>query len=130
MSDSEPGGNLLETFGLSVDELSEELVTVSLEITPELHQPAGVMHGGISLVLAETAASMGADYASDDNQNVFGMEINANHLKPVESGRLRAEARPLHRGSTTHVWEVNLLNEDDDLVCRSRCTLSVKTLSD
>lgn len=120
---------LHETLGIEIDEIQDDSVTVSMEVSEEHHQPAGYMHGGVSLVLAETAASVAADVNSDDDQNVFGMEINANHLKPFKTGRLRATARPLHRGKTSQVWEVNLRDDGDKLICRSRCTLSVRSPS-
>lgn len=121
---------LHDTLGIEIDNVGENEVTVSMVVTPDHHQPAGYMHGGVSLVLAETAASVAADVNSDDDKNVFGMEINANHLKPFKRGRLRAIARPLHKGKTSHVWEVNLRDDADELICRSRCTLSVQSPSD
>ncbi|MFB6346267.1 MAG: PaaI family thioesterase [bacterium] len=123
---SEQGG-LIDTLGIEIETIREDKVVVSLDVTARHHQPAGFMHGGISLVLAETAASIGADTSTDEDVNVFGMEINANHLKPFKTGRLRAVAEPLHRGNSTHVWEVNLLNNEEERICRSRCTLSVRS---
>lgn len=117
---------LHETLGIELEDLRDERVVVAMEVTGDHHQPAGYMHGGVSLVLAETAASVGADHTTPETRNVFGMEINANHLKPFKTGRLRAVATPLHRGKTTHVWQVNVRDGSDRLICRSRCTLSVR----
>lgn len=119
---------LAETLGIEVEEATPERVVVSLEITPDHHQPAGIMHGGVSLVLAETAASIGGNTASPDDKMPLGLEINANHVRPVEEGVLRAEGTPKHIGSTTHVWNIELKNEDDQLVSTSRCTLAIRPI--
>lgn len=128
-SNREPEG-LMDTLGMQLEKATEEEVIVSLEVTSDHHQPAGYMHGGISLVLAETAASIGADVSTATDTNVFEMEINANHIKPFRTGRLSAVAQPLHRGKTSHVWEVDLRSGADKLICRSRCTLSVRKRTD
>lgn len=97
-----------------------------MKVGPQVHQPYGFLHGGVSVLLAETCASIGADLASGVDKRVFGMEINANHLRPVRAGYVRAVGVPIHVGRTTQVWEARITTEDDDrLVCISRCTLAV-----
>lgn len=110
---------------MTFEEASEERVVVTMEVTPRTHQPAGILHGGVSLVLAETAASTGAGINCPPEKMPVGQEINANHIRPKATGTLRAVAVPLHRGRTSHVWTVEIRDEDGKLVCVSRCTLAI-----
>jgi uncharacterized protein (TIGR00369 family) len=79
----------------------------------------------VSVVLAESAASVGGYLAAPDGHTAVGIEINANHVRSMREGRLTAVATPVHTGRTTHVWEIELTNEDDALICVSRCTLAI-----
>jgi 1,4-dihydroxy-2-naphthoyl-CoA hydrolase len=89
-------------------------------------QPAGVLHGGASVTLAETLASWGAGCCVDRRkQFCVGQEINANHVRAVRHGWVHGIARPLHRGRTSHVWEVRITNDEGKLVCVSRITLAI-----
>ncbi|MCL4130304.1 UNVERIFIED_CONTAM: hypothetical protein GTU68_051646 [Idotea baltica] len=89
-------------------------------------QPAGLLHGGASVALAETVASIGGlIHTHDQGKKVVGQEINANHLRPVKSGIVTGTAKPIHIGKSTHVWEINIRDERQRLVCVSRCTLHV-----
>src|SRR5699024_26166 len=90
------------------------------------HQPAGFLHGGASVLLAETAASIGGYLNIDPAEEiVFGIDINATHVRSKKSGAVTAAASPFHIGKTTMVWEININDEEDTLVCISRCTLGV-----
>lgn len=121
-----PTGTLLETLGIEVLEASGDRVVATMPVGPRVHQPFGLLHGGASVALAETAASIGATlHVARDGKQAVGMEINANHLRPMREGRLRAVATPLHRGRSTQVWQVELRDERERLVCASRCTLAV-----
>ncbi|MFZ5623132.1 MAG: PaaI family thioesterase [Gemmatimonadota bacterium] len=101
-------------------------VVAELTITPALHQPFGLLHGGASVAVAETVASIGAWINIDQDDRVaVGLEINANHIRPRRDGTLTATGRPLHRGRTTQVWEVEITDERGRLVCISRCTVAV-----
>lgn len=114
------------TLGIRFEELEAEAVTVAVDVDQRLYQHAGIVHGGIFVLLAESAASTCAALNVEIEQvEVSGMEINANHLRKVTAGTLRATARPLHRGSTTHVYGIEVKN-DDALVCVSRCTIAVR----
>ena len=117
-------GGLNRTLGIELIELTPERVVGTMRVTPAHHQPLGYLHGGASLALAETVASMGGALNSATGTAVFGMEINANHLRPVRSGLLTATGTPLHRGRTTQVWEVKIRDEQEKLVCVSRCTVA------
>lgn len=90
-------------------------------------QPFGLLHGGASVALAETLASVGAWLNIDDEtKTAVGVEINANHLRPVKKGgTVEGTAHPIHKGSQTQVWETRIFNDDEKLVCVSRCTLAV-----
>lgn len=121
----EASGGLCGLLGIETDEATAGRVVATMPITPRHHQPFGYLHGGATVALAETVASIGANLASPDDHVAFGMEINANHLRPVREGRLHAEALPVHVGRTSQVWEVKVRDEQDRLICVSRCTLAV-----
>lgn len=114
------------TLGIQYEELAADRVVATMPVVPRVHQPLGYLHGGASVVLAESAASMGANVtAFAHGKAAFGLEINANHVRPMTEGLLRAVATPLHRGRTTHVWEVRISDEAGHLVCAARCTLAL-----
>ena len=113
------------TLGVKYERLDPEEVVATLEVGPAHHQPLGYLHGGTSVALAESVASVGGTLNAPEGSAAFGMEINANHLRPMQSGLLRATARPLHRGKTSQVWEVRITDENGRLICVARCTLAV-----
>lgn len=110
---------------MQFEEASKDRVVVTMRIGPHVHQPAGILHGGASVVLAETAASVGANIHCAEGMRAVGQEINANHLRAKRDGLLRAVAVPVHVGRSTQVWTVEIRDEDAKLVCISRCTLAV-----
>lgn len=113
-------------LGMELVSLEDGRAVATMPVDSRHHQPYGILHGGASVALAETVASMGGWYlAHRDNKVVVGLEINANHLKKVRSGILSAEAKILHRGRSTQVWEIRIKDEKNILVCISRCTLAV-----
>lgn len=118
-----PNTGLTQLLGIEFTELSAEKVVATMPVTPNHHQPLGYLHGGASVALAETVASVGGYLAAQ--KPVFGLEINANHIKSKKSGILRATATPLHIGSRTHVWDIKITDEKETLICVSRCTLAV-----
>ncbi len=108
------------------DVLDIKLVSAEKDKVPNQRQQVGYLHGGISVVLAESVASLGTVLNIDaSRQMAFGLEINANHLRPKREGQLTAIATPIHRGRTTHVWDIRISDENDKLVCISRCTVAV-----
>ncbi len=117
--------SLLNTLGIEILEASPQKVVAEMEVTPRLHQPFGYLHGGASVALAETVASIGAYLAAPEGHTSFGLEINANHLRSMQSGKLRATGTPLHTGRSTAVWNIELRDEQGRLVCISRCTLAI-----
>ena len=116
---------LLETLQMEIVEKTPERVVVTMPVTSSHHQPMGFLHGGASVALAETAASIGGNVACPRDCVAFGQEINANHLRPIRDGLLTAVATPLHVGRTTQVWDVKIRDQADRLVCVSRCTVAV-----
>jgi uncharacterized protein (TIGR00369 family) len=119
---------LAKTLSIEFPELSPERVVATMPITPAHHQPFGYLHGGVSVALAETVASFGGMLNAPAGKLVFGLEINANHIRARRSGTLTATATPLHIGQTTQVWDVKITDEAAKLVCVSRCTLAVVPL--
>ncbi|APV50909.1 esterase [Betaproteobacteria bacterium GR16-43] len=117
---------LLSTLGIDIVEATPDRVVATMAVTPKVHQPFGLLHGGASVALAETVASTGAFMNCDTkSQSAVGIEINANHLRGKRDGMLTAVALPLHKGRSTHVWEVKITDEAGKLVCVSRCTLAI-----
>ena len=117
---------LLTTLGIEIVEATKERVVARMPVGPKVHQPFGLLHGGASVALAETAASTGGWMQIDqEKERIVGLEINANHLRAKRDGTLTAIALPLHVGRRTHVFEVRITDEEGKLVCVSRCTLAV-----
>lgn len=117
---------LLETLDIKVTEATPERVVATMPVGPKVHQPFGLLHGGASVVLAETVASIGAAVNLDlSKQNAVGLEINANHLRGVRGGLLTGVATPVHKGRRTHVWQIEIHNDEGKLICTSRCTLAI-----
>jgi 1,4-dihydroxy-2-naphthoyl-CoA hydrolase len=117
---------LLKALGMEVIEATKERVVARMAVTPTVHQPYGLLHGGASVALAETVASIGAMLnVSDPNQGAVGIEINANHLRAVRDGHVTATARPIHVGRSTQVWGIEIVDDKGRAVCISRCTLAV-----
>lgn len=118
-------GGLTARLGIEIVEAGPDRVVGTMPVTPDHHQPMGFLHGGATVALAETVASIGAFLRAPEGHTAFGMEINANHLRAVRSGTLTATATPLHTGRTTQVWDVDVRDAAGHRVCASRCTLAV-----
>ncbi len=120
-------GSLVATLGIEVTEITERSLRGRMPVDSRTTQPAGVLHGGASVALAETLASWAGYLAVDRTRfHVVGQEINANHIRPVSPGSwVHAEVTPAAIGRRSHVWEVRITNDDGKLVCISRCTLAV-----
>ena len=115
---------LLSYLGVKTVEAGPTRVVLNMEVTPKVHQYVGIMNGGVSVLLAETAASMGAVAASDLSQvTPVGVEINANHLRAVSKGIITVVATPISHGRTMSVWSIEITNDKGKLVCVSRITI-------
>lgn len=118
--------NLVETLGIEYDLLSRTRVEGSMPVDGRTVQPFGLLHGGASVALAESLASLGAWLSAREGYAAVGMEINANHIRPVRKGRVKGVATAIHQGSSTQVWRIEIREEDSrKLVCESRCTLAI-----
>jgi uncharacterized protein (TIGR00369 family) len=113
-------------LGITLVELTAERVVATMPVDDRTRQPFGLLHGGASVALAETVASLGAYMNIDGSRySAVGLEINANHIRAKRDGMVRATATPLHVGQLTQVWSVEIVDEKERRVCISRCTLAV-----
>ncbi len=112
-------------LGIEFLEVGDDFITARVPVDHRTVQPYGLLHGGVSVVLAETLGSCGAAYAAEPGHKVVGLDINANHLKSATSGWVTGTARPVHIGRTTQVWAIELTNEKAELTCVSRITMAV-----
>ena len=112
-------------LGIEFLEVGDDFITARVPVDARTRQPYGLLHGGVSVVLAETLGSCGAAFACPDGYKVVGLDINANHLRGATSGWVTGTARPVHMGRTTHVWAIELRNEAGELTCVSRITMAV-----
>ncbi|ANB61427.1 hotdog fold thioesterase [Anoxybacteroides amylolyticum] len=119
-------GTLLEALGIEITELGQGRVVATMPVDHRTHQPFGLLHGGASVALAETVASIGAyELVDQETEGVVGLEINANHIRAVRSGTVTATGTVLHRGKTTMVWDIKITDEQQRLVSVSRCTIAI-----
>lgn len=118
---------LMQFLGVEIVEASGERVVLTMPVTPKVHQYVGIMNGGVSLYLCETAASIGVVAGADlEKVTPVGIEINANHIRAVSKGVLTVEASPIHSGRTVSVWKIDITNEKAKLVCTSRLTMLIQ----
>lgn len=108
---------LMETLDIEFTQLGEDFVEARMPVTPKVHQPDGVLHGGASVALAETVGSVASlIFSKHKNKIVRGIEISANHLKSITSGYITARAEILHNGRTTQLWDIKIRNEEQELI--------------
>jgi 1,4-dihydroxy-2-naphthoyl-CoA hydrolase len=117
---------LAEWLDIRVTEIGPDYLRATMPVNSHTHQPQGILHGGASVALAETVGSLAANLCVDVTKYVcVGQEINANHLRPASSGLVTGTARPYHVGGRSHVWGIEIRDENDKLVCVSRITMAV-----
>ncbi len=120
-----------ELLDIRFESFDDESLTASMVVDPRTHQPFGLLHGGASVVLAESIGSMAAYLCIDPSKfYCVGLEVNANHLRGVRSGRVTAVARAIHIGRTTQVWDIRLTNDEGKASCVSRLTMAVVPLGE
>ena len=112
-------------LGIEFVEVGDDFIRARVPVDTRTQQPYGLLHGGVSVVLAETLGSCGAAYASEAGHRAVGLDINANHIKSATSGWVTGTTRPLHLGRRTQVWQIDLHNEAGELTCVSRITMAV-----
>lgn len=115
----------MEPLGIVFTEIGTDYLRATMPVDARTHQPYGLLHGGASVLLAETLGSSAGMMAVGEGQGVVGIEINANHLRGVREGTVTGTARPLHLGGRTQVWEIRIEDEAARLVCVSRLTVAV-----
>ena len=115
----------MEPLGIRFTELGPDYLRGTMPVDKRTHQPYGLLHGGASVLLAETLGSSAGGLCAPEGKGVVGIEINANHLRGVREGVVTGTARPLHVGGSTQVWEIRIEDEAGRLVCISRLTLAV-----
>lgn len=117
---------MMGALGIEVIELSAERAVATMPVHAATHQPFGMLHGGASVALAETIASVATwNLVDQENELAFGLEINANHIRGKKDGIVTAIATPLHKGRTTMVWDIKIVDEEENLICISRCTMAI-----
>jgi 1,4-dihydroxy-2-naphthoyl-CoA hydrolase len=117
---------LAEAIGIRVTEIGADFLRATMPVNSTTHQPMGVLHGGASVALAETVGSLAANLCVDQSLYFcLGQEINANHLRPVSSGVVTATAHAYHIGRRSQVWQIEIRDEQEKLVCVSRLTMAV-----
>lgn len=120
-------GTLLDALEMKIIEVTKEKVVMTMPVNDKTKQPFGYLHGGATVALAETVASIGASNLIDKEKYVcFGLEINANHLKSVKEGIVTATGVPIHVGASTMVWSIEVRDSASTIICISRCTIAVK----
>ena len=117
---------LVEHLGIKFSHIGPNHVSALMPVDNRTHQPLGLLHGGASVALAETLGSIAATLCVDPkSQYCVGLEINANHVRAISSGFVKGTASPLHIGKKTHVWEIKIVNEKEELISISRITMAV-----
>jgi len=117
--------NIHQLLGLEVLEAGPERVVLRLPVDWKVHQPYGILHGGVSALLAESAASLGGALAAAPDRSVVGIELNASHLRSLREGHLTATATPARIGRTVQVWHISLTDDEGRAICEARCSLAV-----
>lgn len=117
----------MKFMGVKIVSAAADRVVLSMEVTPKVHQYIGIMNGGVSLYLCETAASIGAVLNADLTRSApVGIEINANHVRAVSKGSITVTATPISAGRTVQVWLIEITNDRGKLVCTSRCSILLR----
>jgi uncharacterized protein (TIGR00369 family) len=117
-------------LGIQFLEKGDDFLSATMPVDRRTVQPMGILHGGASVVLAETLGSAASYMTMDESHYSVGLEVKANHLKSVSKGSVTGTARPIHLGRTTQVWDISIENETNELICVSRLTMAVLKISD
>jgi uncharacterized protein (TIGR00369 family) len=117
-------------LGIEFLEVGDDFIRGRAPVDSRTLQPMGILHGGISVVLAETLGSCGAACSSPVGHQTMGLDINANHIRSASEGWVYGIARPVHRGRTTHVWQIDISNPEGKLTCVSRITMAIRAPTD
>lgn len=118
---------MVSHVGIEITERGDDSLTGTMPVDHRTIQPMGLLHGGASVVLAETLGSIAANMCCDDGCFCVGLEINANHIRSATSGKVTGTARPVHIGRSTQIWEIRIEDDKGRLTCISRITMAVKS---
>ncbi len=118
-------GTAVQHLGMEFLAVGDDFITARVPVDARTKQPYGLLHGGVSVVLAETLGSCGAAFSCPPGHRAVGLDINANHLTGATSGWVTGTTRPVHIGRTTQVWQIDLQNDAGELTCVSRITMAV-----
>ena len=119
-------GTMVEHIGIKITALGNNFLSGTMPVDHRTTQPMGILHGGASAALAETLGSLAANFVIDEQKKYcVGIDINANHIRSAKKGLVTGTARPIHIGSSTQVWSIEIVDEQKKLVCISRLTLAV-----
>lgn len=114
---------LMETLDISYVDVGDDFIVAKMPVTPKVHQPDGVLHGGAMVALAESVGSVAAYVFLDQEKYMIrGLEISANHVKSIREGFVYGTAKPIHKGRTTQLWQIRITNETDDLISLVKLT--------
>ncbi|HHF3017240.1 TPA: hotdog fold thioesterase [Vibrio diabolicus] len=117
---------LIEHLQIEYTDFTDDSLTATMPVCSFTHQPLRMLHGGASVVLAETLGSLAANFSVDEGSYCVGLDINANHVRAMRSGHVIGTAKPVHLGVSTQVWQIDITDERGRLVCTSRLTIAVK----
>lgn len=117
---------LIDHLNIVYTDFGEDFISATMPVCSFTHQPLGMLHGGASVVLAETLGSVAANFCVPEGSYCVGLDINANHIRSMRSGHVTGTAKPVHLGVSTQVWQINICDERERLVCTSRLTIAVK----
>lgn len=112
-------------LGIEFLEVGDDFISARVPVDARTRQPFGLLHGGVSVVLAETLGSVAANFACPPGEIAVGLDINANHLRSAKAGWVTGTTRPVHLGRTTQVWQIEMVNEAGELTCVSRITMAI-----
>lgn len=118
--------SIVEYLGIEFIEIGKDYLSAKMPVDHRTIQPMKILHGGASVVLAETLGSVGSHLCLNSNNKIsVGLDVNANHIRPATSGFVFGKAKATHIGRSTHIWQIDILNEEDKLVCTSRLTVAI-----
>ncbi|WP_276360316.1 hotdog fold thioesterase [Daejeonella sp. H1SJ63] len=121
-----PKGHIGELLGIEFIEIGPDFISARMPVNEKTHQPYGILHGGASVVLAETLGSVASNLMLNSEKYIaVGLEVNANHLRPVKSGFVKGICKPIHIGGKTHVWDIRLYDDRGKMNCVSRLTVAI-----
>ena len=123
-------GTLMETLDIEIVDVGKDFVKARMPVTPKVHQPNGILHGGATVALAETVGSSAAFLLNNtSNVSVRGIEISANHLQSISEGFVYATAKPIRQGKTIQFWEIKVINEKNELISLCKLTTYTKKIN-